>query len=137
MLKQGIVRRIGNGQQTSIWNQNWIPRDYMLRALHPRSQNPLDKVSELINPSERQWDRVVLREQLQEPDVKDVLNIPLCSICMADSWAWHYEKSGQFTVRSAYRLLMETKRRREDWLMERPGLQTQMTRGRNGRACGN
>ena len=75
VLKQGIVRRIGNGQQTSIWNQNWIRRDYMLRALHPRSQNPLDKVSELINPSERQWDRVILREQLQERDVNAILNI--------------------------------------------------------------
>lgn len=40
---------------------------------------------------------------------------------MADSWAWHYERSGQFSVRSAYRLLRETKCRREDWLLHRPG----------------
>ena len=41
VLKQGIVKRIGNGQTTNIWNQNWIPRDHMLRALHPKSSTPL------------------------------------------------------------------------------------------------
>lgn len=31
---------------------------------------------------------------------------------MEDFWAWHYEKSGQFSVRSAYRMLIKTKQRR-------------------------
>lgn len=53
---------------------------------------------------------------MQAVDVDAVLNIPLSSYNEDDSWAWHYEKSGCFTVRSAYRLIMETKRRRVDWL---------------------
>lgn len=119
ILKQGIVKRIGNGQTTSIWNQNWIPRDYMLRALHPRSQNPPEMVSQLIIQEERCWDCHKLREHMQEPDVRIILNIPLSAINFADAWAWHYERTGQFTVRSAYRLLSETRRRREDWLTGR------------------
>ena len=27
VLKQGIVRRIGNGHTTDIWRDNWLPRD--------------------------------------------------------------------------------------------------------------
>jgi hypothetical protein len=38
---------------------------------------------------------------------------------LEDFWAWHFEKSGIFSVRSAYRLLVSTKRVREDWLDER------------------
>lgn len=103
-------------QTINVWNQNWIPRDHMLRALHPRSLNPPDTVSELIIHEERRWDRQVLRQHLQEPDVRVILNIPLGSVNLEDAWAWHYERTGQFTVRSAYRLLTETRRRREDWL---------------------
>ena len=33
-----------------------------------------------------------------------------------DWWAWHYEKTGYFSVRSCYRLLAMTKKVREDWL---------------------
>lgn len=70
VLKQGLIRRIGNGQSTHIWNQNWIPRDHMLRALHPRSQNPPVLVSDLMDHSIRSWDRIALREHLQGIDVQ-------------------------------------------------------------------
>lgn len=32
-----------------------------------------------------------------------------------------FEKSGVFSVRSCYCMIVETKRRREDWLESRPG----------------
>lgn len=37
------------------------------------------------------------------------------------SWAWHYERSGSFTVQSVYRMIMETKKRWPDWLEHRAG----------------
>lgn len=33
-----------------------------------------------------------------------------------DFWAWNFERNGIFSVRSAYRMLVDTKRRRENWL---------------------
>lgn len=41
---------------------------------------------------------------------------------MDDFWAWNNEKNGNFTVRSAYRMLVDTKQRREDWLEGNPGI---------------
>nr|XP_020198524.1 uncharacterized protein LOC109784346 [Aegilops tauschii subsp. strangulata] len=41
---------------------------------------------------------------------------------MDDFWAWSLEKNGNFTVRSAYRMLADTKRRREDWLEGNAGM---------------
>lgn len=116
VLKQGPIRRIGDGKTTWIWEHNWIPRDHMLRALHPRSTNPPVFVADLMNEAEKRWNREQIFEHLQAPDAHAILSIPLSSRNVEDSWSWHYERSGNFTVRSAYRLLVDTKMRRVDWL---------------------
>ena len=116
VLKQGLVRRIGDGRSTSIWNHNWIPRDHMLRTVHPRSPNPPELVSELINGVERCWNRATVLHHLQPIDACEILNIPLATIPSEDCWAWQYERNGHFSVRSCYRMLKETKQGREDWL---------------------
>jgi hypothetical protein len=121
VLKQGLIRKIGNRQTTRIWEQSWIPRDHMLRALHPRSGNPPELVADLMNEAEKSWNREQVLQHMQAPDAFPVLRIPLSSRNIPDTWAWHYERSGNFSVRSAYRLLVDTKRRREDWLEGRPG----------------
>ena len=84
------------------------------------SADPPVYVSELIDAATKAWDHQKVHEHLQPPDAELILKIPLSTRNIADSWAWHYERSGLFTVRSAYRLLVDTKRRREDWLEGRP-----------------
>lgn len=49
-------------------------------------------------------------------DADVIRQIPLCHTNQSDSWGWHYEKNGEFSVRSCYRLLVQTKSRREAWL---------------------
>lgn len=120
VLKQGLIRRIGNGRSTNIWADNWLPRDNMLRALHPRSNDPPSLVAELMDETTRSWNHAKVHQHMQRPDVDIILNIPLSSRNLEDEWAWHYERSGICTVRSCYRLLVDTKRRREDWLEGRP-----------------
>lgn len=34
ILKVGLIRRTRDGLSTSVWNENWIPRDYHLRPSH-------------------------------------------------------------------------------------------------------
>jgi hypothetical protein len=46
-------------------------------------------------------------------------SIPLCTRRLDDCWAWHYEKNGILTVCSAYRLFVQIKRTRVEWLERR------------------
>ena len=49
-------------------------------------------------------------------DIPHVLSIPLCTMNLPDCWCWNFEKNGAFSVRSAYKMLIATKQRREAWL---------------------
>ena len=88
----------------------------MLRALHPISDVPPVLVAELIDVPSRKWDRAAVYQHMNVIDVEAVLNISLSTSASEDWWAWLYERSGIFSARSAYHLLVDTKRRREDWL---------------------
>ena len=35
VLQQGLIRRIGSGESTKIWESPWLPRDGMLLPLRP------------------------------------------------------------------------------------------------------
>ena len=54
-------------------------------------------------------------------DAKIILGIPLCTRNTADFWSWNFERNGTFSVKSAYRMLVETRRRREAWLENTAG----------------
>lgn len=54
-------------------------------------------------------------------DAKIILGIPLCTKNVDDFWSWGHEKNGIFSVKSAYRMLVTTRQRREAWLENRAG----------------
>jgi hypothetical protein len=113
ILKQGMIKRIGDGTTTHIWNDNWLPRDF---SLCPIAQDPPTMVAELFCPVTRTWNIETLQKFFLPMDVDVIKQIPLSHTLQRDCWAWNYEKTGIFTVRSAYRMVVEMKHRRENWL---------------------
>jgi hypothetical protein len=65
-------------------------------------------VHELIDSNLGCWDIDKLEENFAQVDVRAIGAIPIGRFS-EDDWAWSLEKNGNFTVRSAYRLLI-TKR---------------------------
>jgi hypothetical protein len=54
-MKQGLIRRIGTGTTTHAWNDNWIPRDYLLRPMPSKKDNPPTHVSSFISADSVTW----------------------------------------------------------------------------------
>jgi hypothetical protein len=106
VLEQGLIRRIGTGEATYIWTMNWLPRDSLLRPVMRVQANLPQKVSELIDSTTMSWDMQKLHEFFAPMDRETIVNIPLSTRRQSDFWAWHYDKNGIFTVRSAYRMLV-------------------------------
>lgn len=60
VLKEGIVWRVGNGQNINIWSDPWLPRNFTRRPITPRGRNLITKVDELIHSLTEQWDSSLL-----------------------------------------------------------------------------
>ena len=56
-LQQGLIKRIGTGEDTNIWNENWLPGGEMMRPYGCLVQNPPTYVLELISSTSPTWDR--------------------------------------------------------------------------------
>lgn len=79
--------------------------------LHQKGQNLLTYVDELINPMNGAWDEELIRDMFWDEDAECILGIPV-HVGMSDLAAWHYNPSGDFTVRSAYKVYMEDNRKK-------------------------
>src|SRR4051812_48477370 len=101
---------------TRIWEDNWLPRGEMMKPYGCISQNPPLLVSELIDNTSACWDREKVQSVFMPMDTHVILSIPLCTRNIPDFWSRQYEKNGLFSIRSAYRMLVATKTRREAWL---------------------
>jgi hypothetical protein len=103
LLKEGIVWRVGSGEEIDVWQDPWIPRGSTRRVQTPNEMDEHLLVFDLIDQSTGQWDEEVLRAIFVQEDVDDILQIPVRH-GMEDTVAWHFDKKGVFSVKSAYRL---------------------------------
>lgn len=114
-LKVGLIRRIGTGATTHIWNMNWISRIENMRPIDSLVAQPPQMVFELLDQSNSRWNAKLISQVFSPFDAAAILQIPVCTRVVHDFWSWNFEKNGRFSVRSAYRMIVDIKRRREDW----------------------
>ncbi|KAG2574039.1 hypothetical protein PVAP13_7KG295601 [Panicum virgatum] len=106
LLKKGINWRVGNGKNIRIWRDNWVPRDYYLKPVTRRRRSRLKWVSDLIDEECAEWKTEVLHEHFDPVDVEEILKIKLSIERTEDIIAWHFERTGVFSVKSAYKLAL-------------------------------
>ena len=111
-LKLGLIKRMGSGQSISIWEDCWLPNSATMRPMGRLKETDLVTVNQLLTAS-NDWNEPLIREIFFAPDVDSILSIPLRSTGGDDWLAWSKEKSGIYTVRSAYKSLMEARQSEE------------------------
>jgi hypothetical protein len=109
LIKEGTVSRIGDGKNVNIWRYNWVPRDFNLKVAPGKTNTRISRVNQLLRPGTNEWDEQLVRKVCYSQDVDWILNIKLPTYPCCDLVAWHYDKSGTFSVRSAYRLAFNLK----------------------------
>lgn len=107
VLKQGLVRRIGDGKTTLIWEDQWLPGVPGFKPLVHSEDSELKMVAELIDQATGRWNEGLITETLGPLDAAVALRLPRPRNGGEDFWAWNEEKKGIYSVRSAYRMLMK------------------------------
>nr|GMD61733.1 uncharacterized protein LOC109192125 [Ipomoea batatas] len=107
MLREGVVRRIGDGADTPIWGTSWLA-DTHAPALHTPCIAELEQatVSSLLDQSGA-WDEDVVNDLFEATDVPRILATPV-SPTSRDAWRWQGDVRGTYAVRHGYRLLTST-----------------------------
>ncbi|KAL5822624.1 hypothetical protein ACOSQ4_020524 [Xanthoceras sorbifolium] len=67
------------------------------------------KVASLISPSFHSWDLAKLDQVFVAADRDSILEIPLSLGDCADSLIWHFDKNGEYSVKSGYRVAAQEK----------------------------
>lgn len=111
LLSKGIIPRIGNGLHTRVWLDKWVideiegPRAPWIKNY---SFDVNLMVSSLIDPLTRRWNQQSLEEIFVPGDVKWMMeNQPIPR--KEDFWCWKFNRSGTFSVKSAYWFAMSIK----------------------------
>lgn len=101
-----IRRRIGNGKSTLIWGHPWLPDDPspMVQTPMPAHLNG-SLVSGLMDEQTNSWDLAILSDIFLPIDVLGISKLPV-SPSYEDTWFWHGEDRGCYTIKSGYRLIV-------------------------------
>jgi hypothetical protein len=117
-LDVGLIKRIEDGKSTNVWKDRWIPDAVGRKPICQRTGATAKLVSDLIEADGISWNQQALAQSLLLIDAQAVWRIPLGRAC-EDMWAWEGEKHGLYSVRSAYRALVEKEAQDRDFISGR------------------
>uniref|UniRef100_A0ACD5X9B5 Uncharacterized protein n=1 Tax=Avena sativa TaxID=4498 RepID=A0ACD5X9B5_AVESA len=106
LVKKGIIWRIGNGTSLRAWRKPWIPRESYLKPYTKQGRCRLRWIADFMNP-DGTWNIGLVQRWFLPMDAQEIIKIRTSKQNEADFIAWNPEWSGEFTVRSAYRLAYE------------------------------
>lgn len=115
LLQKGLSWKIGDRRNTYVWLEKWV-HDPILGMRAPWVKNNTFDVNlganALIDASTRRWNLELLREVFVPEDVNLIWkHQPV--IARPDGFLWKHNRSGNFSVKSAYALAQELKIRKD------------------------
>ena len=108
MVHKGLQWRVGNGALIWIYHDSWLPNPYNKRVVSLRVFLGNDaQVAVLIDKEHRCWLQETVDNIFLPHEAATIKSIPLSYGECIDKVFWSHSPDGKYSIRSAYRLLME------------------------------
>lgn len=91
-----------------ICEHAWIPDSVDFKFLHPVNDTQVEFVTDIINSDLRVWREELVGNTFMVEDVECILRIPFARFPHKDELVWCGDRSGEFSVKEAYKLLHST-----------------------------
>ncbi|KAL5576702.1 hypothetical protein UlMin_018401 [Ulmus minor] len=98
--------RVGDGSSVMIYHSRWLPTPMDFKVSSPPSIPIHSTVSTLIAENGR-WNESLIRSSFLDFEADLILSLPRPLSSFRDSYCWHIDKRGNFSVKSAYHLGLE------------------------------
>lgn len=76
VLKEGLIRRVGDGCTTEIWHDQWISGTTSMKPVCRLSDEPVQLVHDLLEEETGNWNKELVRKLFIPPDVEAILSMP-------------------------------------------------------------
>ena len=107
IVKEGMRWRVGNGERIQVWEDKWLPLSSTYKVVSPNLfLNGNTRVSDLIDSSSASWKVSVIDVLFLPHEAELIKSIPLSSRLPKDKLIWALSPNGQFSVRSAFSLVV-------------------------------
>lgn len=104
IVEEGILWRVGNGNQISLWKDRWIPSPNTYKVGSPqRVLGAMVLVSELVDPHTQYWNPALIDNVFLPHEAEIIKRIPINTLAH-DRVIWAHFSSGIFSIKSAYSL---------------------------------
>ncbi|XP_057996610.1 uncharacterized protein LOC131175927 [Hevea brasiliensis] len=111
VLKEGFRHNIGDGSDTLAWFDPWIPLIPKFRVNHlAHCSTNINKVANLIDHTSLKWKMDLIDNLFEEEVAQAIKLIPIAPMGSSDTYVWHFDSSGNYSVKSRYRFLVEKQR---------------------------
>lgn len=113
-IQKGCFKRIGDGKDTKVWSDKWVPgmEDLTLAANNSQSIDLHMTVNELILQNPKRWDDRKLEDLFNRRTADIIRQISLTEESGSDEILWKANSKGVHTVKSFY--LIDQKHRFSD-----------------------
>lgn len=110
----GVVWRIGNGEKVHIRGDRWLPDPHSSKVISPQKNFPRNtQVCALLNEDGTRWIHDRIDEEFLPHEARAISSIPLSVSRATDCLIYFGSKDGNYTTKSAYRLLTEAEQRKK------------------------
>lgn len=106
-VQKGHRWQEGNGESIRIWKDMRLLQTSTFRITStPPVLNANENVSSLIDTQSGTWRTYMVRQLFSSDDANAILSIPLSPRLPKDRLVWGFTSKGEFSVRSAYKVIM-------------------------------
>ena len=98
---------MGDGSKIDVWGHRWLPAQDHSKIISPRLNSSVIHVKDLFYPGTRIWDPGLLERTFFPWEAELIKVIPVSEGRVEDLLIWPSTPDGNYSVQSAYRMLID------------------------------